>query len=201
LRENSESALFLTHSSLVWSTLGMRHVIRDQHDFVAGICTGAALMMAALIIPLANEHRLGAVLASLVAFTGVLIGGLVLWRSWRRGIWFDRDVVRVERLFTAQRLERSQCRCVQLKKAGFMDLRVSIELHDGRDVPCPIVLYDIDVPGASDATSSWYRGVAVTRTCRLDSLRSLTQEIPLAPDWARKFARVEGPEGVAGSGS
>ena len=71
-----------------------------------------------------------------------------------------------------------------------MDLRVSIELHDGRDVPCPIMLYDIDVPGASDATSSWYRGVAVTRTWRLEALRLLAQEIPLAPDWARKFAGV-----------
>ncbi len=168
----------------------MRHVIRDKHDFVGGICIGASLMVAALVIALANEHRLGGVLASLVAFAGVLIGGLVQWRSWRRGIWFDRDVVRVERLFTAQLLERSQCRCVQLKKAGFMDLRVSIELHDGRDVPCPIMLYDVDVPRASDATSSWYGGLAVTRTWRLEALRLLAQEIPLAADWARKFAGV-----------
>ena len=168
----------------------MRHVIRDKHDFVGGICIGASLMVAALVIALANEHRLGGVLASLVAFAGVLLGGLVQWRSWRRGIWFDRDVVRVERLFTAQLLERSQCRCVQLKKAGFMDLRVSIELHDGRDVPCPIMLYDVDVLRASDATSSWYGGLAVTRTWRLEALRLLAQEVPLAADWARKFARV-----------
>ena|GEM_PF-1813088 len=179
----------------------MRHVIRDNHDFIAGICIGASLMLAPVSIAIANEHRLGAVLTSLVAFAGVLIGGLVLWRSWRRGIWFDRDVVRVVRLLTSELLDRSQCRFVQLKKTGFMDLRVSIELHDGRDVPCPIMLYDIDIPEASDASSSWYRGLAVTRTWRLDALRSLTQEIPLSPDWARKFARVGGPEGVADSGS
>ena len=139
------------------------------------------------------SHTFGGFVSALEIIVLLGVVGFMTWRLFMTGVWFDGDIVRIQRLFNSVVLSRSHCVCVQLKKAKMMDLQVWIQLDDGRQVLCPIRLFDIDIPGQPGANSFIYSGLGFSRKWRLEALGALAQQIPLSPEWARRFAEVVGP--------